>query len=64
MRFYRALLLLYPASFRAEYGEEMCAVFARRRTSAALCLLMTGASSFAPSLRALRVDPIKAIRAE
>jgi len=33
MRFYRALLHLYPASFRAEYGEEMCAVFARRRTS-------------------------------
>lgn len=26
---YRALLHLYPRSFRAEYGEEMCAVFAR-----------------------------------
>jgi predicted permease len=33
MRFYRALLHLYPASFRAEYGEEMCAVYNRRRTS-------------------------------
>jgi hypothetical protein len=33
MRFYRALLRLYPASFRAEYGEEMCAVYNRRRTS-------------------------------
>ena len=33
MRFYRALLRLYPASFRAEYGEEMCAVLAKRRTS-------------------------------
>ncbi len=33
MRFYRALLHLYPASFRAEYGEEMCAVYSRRRTS-------------------------------
>src|ERR1700721_1132832 len=33
MRFYRALLHLYPASFRAEYGEEMCAVYKRRRTS-------------------------------
>jgi len=30
MRFYRALLLLYPASFRAEYGEEMCRIFRRR----------------------------------
>ena len=27
----RLLLRLYPASFRAEYGEDMCAVFARRR---------------------------------
>ena len=30
MRIYRALLRLYPASFRNEYGEEMRAVFARR----------------------------------
>ncbi|MGE5278103.1 MAG: ABC transporter permease [Acidobacteriota bacterium] len=30
MRIYRALLRLYPASFRAEYGEEMEAIFARR----------------------------------
>lgn len=29
MKLYRALLHLYPASFRAEYGAEMCAVFAR-----------------------------------
>ena len=29
MRFYRALLHLYPKSFRAEYGDEMLAVFAR-----------------------------------
>jgi putative ABC transport system permease protein len=27
MRLYRALLHLYPASFRAEYGEEMAAIF-------------------------------------
>jgi predicted permease len=27
---YRLLLLLFPASFRAEYGEEMCRVFAAR----------------------------------
>jgi predicted permease len=31
---YRALLRLYPASFRAEYGEEMCTIFARRRRDA------------------------------
>jgi len=35
MRIYRALLHLYPASFRHEYGEEMCAIAARRRQAAA-----------------------------
>jgi putative ABC transport system permease protein len=34
MRFYRALLHLYPSSFRAEYGEELAAVFASRRRGA------------------------------
>jgi predicted permease len=35
MMFYRLLLHLYPSSYRAEYGDEMCAIFAqeRRRTS-------------------------------
>ena len=30
MRAYRALLALYPASFRAEYAREMEGIFARR----------------------------------
>ena len=34
MRAYRALLALYPKSFRAEYGGEMCAVFEQRRRAA------------------------------
>jgi predicted permease len=34
MRFYRALLRAYPASFRSEYGEEMSAVFEQRRLGA------------------------------
>ena len=34
MRAYRALLRLYPRSFRAEYGAEMCADFADRRRAA------------------------------
>ena len=33
IRLYRALLHLYPASFRIEYGDEMAAVFAKRSTS-------------------------------
>src|ERR1043166_4974737 len=40
MRLYRALLLAYPASFRAEYGEEMCAVFEQRRRNASSALLV------------------------
>src|SRR5262245_45936792 len=31
MLLYRLLLRFYPAWFRADYGEEMCAVFAYRR---------------------------------
>ncbi len=34
MKLYRALLYAYPASFRAEYGEEMAALFARRQCDA------------------------------
>lgn len=34
MRFYRALLHLYPKSFRAEYGEQMLLVIAERRAHA------------------------------
>ena len=30
IQLYRALLHLYPASFRAEYGDEMCAIFTRQ----------------------------------
>ena len=30
MRLYRLLLRLYPASFRYQYGEEMCRLFAER----------------------------------
>ena len=34
MSLYRALLFLYPSSFRAEYGREMCAIFAEKRRRA------------------------------
>ncbi|MBA3522160.1 MAG: ABC transporter permease [Gemmatimonadales bacterium] len=49
MRLYRALLRLYPASFRAEYGGEMCAVFAQRRrsVSGALPTILLWANSIA-----------------
>ncbi len=34
MRFYRALLHLYPVSFRSEYGDELVAAFAARHANA------------------------------
>ncbi len=34
MRWYRVLLRLYPSGFRAEYGDEMCFVFAERQRAA------------------------------
>ena len=34
MRLYRALLHLYPAGFRAEYADDLCALFALRRAQA------------------------------
>jgi predicted permease len=34
MYFYRLLLHAYPASFRSEYGEEMCVIYAQRRRDA------------------------------
>jgi predicted permease len=47
MNFYRLLLHLYPSSFRAEYGEEMSAIFAleldRRRGLPARCELWLSA---------------------
>jgi predicted permease len=34
MTFYRALLLLYPSSFRGQYGQELSSIFAHRLKSA------------------------------
>ena len=34
MVFYRALLHLYPRSFRNDYRDELSAIFARRRGEA------------------------------
>ncbi|MCA1585652.1 MAG: ABC transporter permease [Acidobacteria bacterium] len=68
---YRALLLLYPASFRAEYGAEMRAIFARRyqhaRAAARAGLLLEALADVlrnAPAIHAdiLRQDFRSAIR--
>jgi len=47
MRLYRALLHLYPAAFRTEYGEEMCGVFsARKRNTSGLSRVALWAEAF------------------
>src|SRR5579871_662031 len=55
-RFYRALLHLYPASFRQEYGEEMLRVFARGDRSTAAIVGETIVNAAAVHLDILRQD--------
>jgi len=55
MRLYRALLRAYPSSFRAEYGEEMCAVHAQRLRDAPFPALVWVESFFEVLLNALSV---------
>ena len=42
-RLYRALLRLYPASFRRDYGDEMAAVFEQQLADASGSLGRLGA---------------------
>jgi len=48
MTFYRALLHLYPSSYRAEYGDEMAGIFAEelRNTGSSLAVLSLWISTF------------------
>ena len=62
MWFYRLLLHLYPASFRAEYGEEMCAIFARERRNALGALAEVFPNAAAAHADILRQDLRLAIR--
>ena len=60
MRFYRLLLRLYPVSFRAEYGEEMCAVFAaRRRDGSTLGLWTSGIRDILTNAVAVHIDLLR-----
>jgi putative ABC transport system permease protein len=61
MRLYRILLHCYPRSFRAEYGAELCAVFARRRRGASgpgarVLLWIEAAADIARNAAALHAD--------
>ena len=56
-RFYRVLLRLYPASFRAEYGEEMIADFAARTRHASTPITWAAAiADVVPNAIAVHLD--------
>ncbi len=58
--FYRALLRLYPASFRAEYGDELCATFAEGvRESSRLRSAAAALSDVVPNALAAHWDILK-----
>jgi len=64
MRFYRALLRLYPASFRAEYGDELYAVFVVRRAGAhgvfgAIATMLIAFADIVPSALAVHWDILR-----
>jgi predicted permease len=55
--FYRALLHLYPASFRSEYGEEMVALFAERlRERPGVWTLLEAIADVIPNALAVHFD--------
>ncbi|MBZ5602924.1 MAG: ABC transporter permease [Acidobacteriia bacterium] len=55
MKLYRALLRLYPASFRAEYGDELCAAHRDRLRDSSVPLLTSIAALFETLWAALAV---------
>jgi hypothetical protein len=60
MRFYRALLLLYPVSFRAEYSAELCAAFERehrdRGAFGAIAMWFAAITDVVPNAFAVHAD--------
>lgn len=64
MRFYRALLHLYPSSFRAEYGEAMAAAFTASRagsegTVSAIATVWLALADVIPNASAVHLDILR-----
>ena len=60
MKFYRALLRLYPAAFRAEYGDELCAAFAESlRERSKLSALVAALADVIPNAFLVHLDILK-----
>jgi predicted permease len=57
MRFYRALLRLYPSSFRNEYGQALCAAFEERmRGRSGLAMFFAALADVVPNAVAVHLD--------
>jgi predicted permease len=63
MRFYRSLLRLYPAAFRAEYHEELCYAFGERtsglRGPSALLRIILALADVVPNAIAVHGDLLR-----
>jgi putative ABC transport system permease protein len=64
MRSYRALLRLYPASFRDEYGDELCGAFAERARElsgpfASVMILLAALADVIPNAIAAHWDVLR-----
>lgn len=60
MRFYRALLYLYPSAFRTEYADELCRTFAERmRGRAATAAVIAAIVDVGPNAIAARWDMLR-----
>lgn len=61
MSFYRALLRLYPSSFRAEYGDELAATFAAQHVRAnTIVALFAAIADVIPNATAVHWDILRA----
>src|SRR5688572_19492166 len=57
MRFYRALLRLYPSSFRSEYGQELCSAFEERmRERSGIAMFFAALADIVPNAIAVHLD--------
>ena len=57
MRFYRALLRLYPSSFRSEYGQALCAAFEERMGGrSGLAMFFAALVDVVPNAMAVHLD--------
>ena len=63
--FYRALLWLYPASFRADYGAELTSTFEQQtRDRSRAGAMLAAIADVVPNALAAGIEPMSALRAD